>query len=443
MCQKLHAFKSFSILDPDLMTAYVRSLEEGTFETCRARLMFVGHYKVGKTSVVRSLLGLPFVEEHVSTDGIETRTAETEKSLDIIEATDWKQADDSTAEITENEFQNEVVANLKRGVASGTLSRSPFSVKQKQDHKKIPDRSNLSRTNSETAANTFPVTDRDLFHLGNIQLKSEMKNKPEKSFNRRFSMFDFAGQVEFYATHHLFVNRKAVYILVLDTTQSLDMVIESKLSGRFKMREAAVPKTVREFVAYWLKTIHTQSYRNQKVSVAEAVVYPKVVIVLTHKDKIVSQDKDQYIQDYWKSLMKCIDGKVYADNVYTRERFVLDNKNGDPEEIKKLKHALQKIANDQCQWGLRRPVRWLKLESDIHIKARQQNKDYLRVDLVEKLSGRYSMSKELDDFLRYHHEIGDLLYFPHGSHTLAEYVITNPQWLTNVFYTVITAPVHQ
>ena len=260
-------------------------------------------------------------------------------------------------------------------------------------------------------------------------------------------MYDFAGQVEFYATHHLFVNRKAVYILVLDITQSLDTVIESKLSPRFEMgesRDASVPKTVRAFVDYWLKTIHAQTYRNQTASGTEAVVYPKVVIVLTHKDKIVAQDKDQYILDYWKRLLKCIDGKVYASNVYTKEKFVLDNKNGDPEEIGRLKTALLKLAKDQCQWGLSRPVRWLKLESDIHIKSKQQNKDYLRFDLVQKLSGRYSMSKEeLDDFLRYHHEIGDLLYFPHGSSTLAEYVITNPQWLINVFDTVITAQAHQ
>ena len=45
-------------------------------------------------------------------------------------------------------------------------------------------------------------------------------------------MYDFAGQIDFYATHHLFVDRKSVYILVLDITQSLDTVIESTLGGK-------------------------------------------------------------------------------------------------------------------------------------------------------------------------------------------------------------------
>ena len=155
------------------MTAYVRSLEEGTCEPCRARLMFVGHYKVGKTSVVRSLLSLPFVEEHLSTDGIETRMAQTQRSLDIIEATDWKQAEETTAEITEHEFQNEVVTNLKRGTKNAGLSRSPVSVKM--DRKEFAKKTILSRSKSEpvlAASNTFPITERDLYHLGNIQLKS-------------------------------------------------------------------------------------------------------------------------------------------------------------------------------------------------------------------------------------------------------------------------------
>ena len=437
---------SFSISDPNLLNAYVRSLEVGTCESCRARLMFVGHYKVGKTSLVRSLLGLPFLEEHHSTDGIETRIMQTKERLDIVEVEDWQQTGQSTAEITDNEFHNEVAANLKEVSENNVVSHKPLQVKRSFDEKEFGSRSTLnrSRNKSSTSSSTFPITERDLYHLGNIRIKSEeAEGARDRSLKPvRFTMYDFAGQVDFYATHHLFVDRKSVYILVLDITQSLDTVIQSTLGGRLsKAREACVPGTVRDFVDYWLNTVHAQTHKAQATMGTKTIAFPKVVIVLTHKDKIIARDKTEYISNFRQRLLTHMDGKVYSNNVYTGKIFIVDNRNGDNEEFSELKRTLLALANEQCEWRLQRPVRWLKLESDIHLKAQQQNKPYLSLPLVEKLSGRYSMTKkELEDFLRYHHEIGDLLYFPHSKQTVAEYVITNPQWLIDIFYKVITAP---
>ena len=159
------------ISDPNLLNAYVRCLEEGTCESCRARLMFVGHYKVGKTSLVRSLLGLPFVEEHHSTDGIETRIMHTKERLDIVEVEDWEQTGQSTAEITENEFHNEVAANLKEVSENNLVSHKQLQLKRSFDEKEFGSKSTLNRSRSESSTSSaFPITERDLYHLGNIRI---------------------------------------------------------------------------------------------------------------------------------------------------------------------------------------------------------------------------------------------------------------------------------
>ena len=171
----LNVMNSLSIPDPNLLNAYVRCLEEGTCESCRARLMFVGHYKVGKTSLVRSLLGLPFVEEHHSTDGIETRIMQTKDRLDIVEVEDWEQTGQSTAEITDNEFHNEVAANLKEVSESNAISHKSLQPKSSFDEKEFGSKSTLNRSRSESSSSTcstFPITERDLYHLGNIRIKS-------------------------------------------------------------------------------------------------------------------------------------------------------------------------------------------------------------------------------------------------------------------------------
>ena len=51
---------------------YENALKEGTTEVYRTRIMLVGHFAAGKTSVLRSLVNEDFREEHVTTDGVET-----------------------------------------------------------------------------------------------------------------------------------------------------------------------------------------------------------------------------------------------------------------------------------------------------------------------------------------------------------------------------------
>ena len=51
---------------------YEKALKEGTMKVHRARIMLVGHFAAGKTSVLRSLLNEDFRDEHVTTDGVDT-----------------------------------------------------------------------------------------------------------------------------------------------------------------------------------------------------------------------------------------------------------------------------------------------------------------------------------------------------------------------------------
>ena len=51
---------------------YEEACKEGTTEVYRTRIMLVGHFAAGKTSVKRSLLNETFVPEHQATKGVET-----------------------------------------------------------------------------------------------------------------------------------------------------------------------------------------------------------------------------------------------------------------------------------------------------------------------------------------------------------------------------------
>ena len=60
---------------------------------CQSRVMIVGHYGAGKSSLLRCLLKQPIQEEHIPTIGIETenRTKVYEAGADILisKAENW------------------------------------------------------------------------------------------------------------------------------------------------------------------------------------------------------------------------------------------------------------------------------------------------------------------------------------------------------------------
>ena len=58
---------------------YEEACKEGTGKVYRTRIMLVGHFAAGKTSVKRSLLSEPFVQDHLSTEGVET-----EETVNVI-----------------------------------------------------------------------------------------------------------------------------------------------------------------------------------------------------------------------------------------------------------------------------------------------------------------------------------------------------------------------
>ena len=83
-------------------------MKSGSKRSYRARINIIGHSGAGKTSLTRRLLGKSFVEEHNSTDGIETHLIKLDlESAEIRE--DWEEATVDHEEIL-RAFNTEVLA---------------------------------------------------------------------------------------------------------------------------------------------------------------------------------------------------------------------------------------------------------------------------------------------------------------------------------------------
>ena len=62
--------------------AYEKALREGYVNVCRGRVLLIGQDRAGKTSLKKSLMGLPFDPKEQSTEGIEVDPSTFEVDVD-------------------------------------------------------------------------------------------------------------------------------------------------------------------------------------------------------------------------------------------------------------------------------------------------------------------------------------------------------------------------
>ena len=72
--------------------AYKNTLKRGKVKVYRARIMLIGQSRAGKTSLKKSLLGLPFDPKEESAEGF--KTDPTKFEIAIEQATNWKRTDE-------------------------------------------------------------------------------------------------------------------------------------------------------------------------------------------------------------------------------------------------------------------------------------------------------------------------------------------------------------
>ena len=87
--------------------AYERALQDGYVMVYRGRILLIGQDRAGKTSLKKSLLGLPFDSGEQSTEGIEVDPSKCEIGVD--------QAAKDSAHISPADFEKGSLGSYKHG----------------------------------------------------------------------------------------------------------------------------------------------------------------------------------------------------------------------------------------------------------------------------------------------------------------------------------------
>ena len=103
---------------PEAERAFQKAMKSGKVKVYRGRIMLLGQDRAGKTSLKKSLLGLPFDPQEESTVGVEVDRSKCE--LEVDEVQNWMPSKRKTREMSEfeEELARLIVMDLRETKAN-------------------------------------------------------------------------------------------------------------------------------------------------------------------------------------------------------------------------------------------------------------------------------------------------------------------------------------
>ncbi|XP_068689636.1 uncharacterized protein [Montipora foliosa] len=457
--------------------AFQKAMQTGKVKVYRGRIMLLGQDRAGKTSLKKSLLGLPFDPWQESTVGVEVDQSTCE--IEVDQVINWTSSERKKLEEcefgeeiarliakdlaqTEEDKKNETAAelqlvqiqksSLKEEVGDQENLESPSNepkswsyvdqkseiaveVGKSKDEAPV-EKSNELELNIDTTTMPSNVTDLVVRYLQDLRLEDDVKTKEVI-----LSLWDFAGQHLYYAAHSVFLSQRAVYVLVYNLNKNL--LVEAKHSCRQGITEILLDnfnnESNLENLLSWLVSVHSirsvavdshKNLENEKKKLR--YLRPPVIIVGTHADQPFEDVKTTE-----KRIKDRILGKEYAKHVITTY-FAVNNKTENHEGVQKLRQKIMEVLKNEPYMGEEVPLRWFHFEKVVEALVAKSmyhmNLDQL-LPVIKQVC-RIDDEDETTAMLNFYHGLGVIV--KHG-----RTVVLQAQWLIDLFKQLITVPPYE
>ncbi|XP_053389878.1 uncharacterized protein LOC128552843 [Mercenaria mercenaria] len=409
--------------DPYTYILYKRAVEEGTEIDNNIRIMVIGCYGQGKTSLVRKLLQQPS-EGVQTTNGIEVQRCTCSKDgvweTDTLEDLEVESSKRLAKVANAVELETNTVETFKE---FGNEDTSENTDKEEDDSEERNSQSKQEININFPNQNLTP----NLKLFSSELSRSRQKAKASTENDTTLNIWDFGGQFVYYATHQIFHSRKAVYILVFNIAEGLEKEMsDPDFPGR------TCNMTMRDYIRFWVTSVHSFAGNENGEE-------PPIIMVGTHKDQLENDtDTDEVFED----IRKMFDG-TSAINHFLPYQSVVSNKASSDEDIAELRKTIFDAGKKQAN-KLVVPAKWILLEKEL---KKIRNKKIISLDEVLQVDRENGCQVQTDGedktrdqiklFLKYHHALGSFCYF--DDRHLSEYVVLDPQFLIDAFSCIITS----
>ncbi|XP_060083882.1 uncharacterized protein LOC132563138 [Ylistrum balloti] len=388
---------------------FLRSMATKHVQPKYIRLMVVGDVGVGKTSLCLNLIDE--AREAAPTDGINVFI---QNYIVDMKTGKWQKLSDKEIQNVSTKILSTVCRaenkskrrNLPQPATSGETAETEVYL-----------RANKSTRQASDSPPTPPAkrrrSDSDKTRITLKKVNTTGMVRDEDAF---LSIWDFAGDEIYEATHHIFMSPDAVYIIVFNAEACLQD--DRNLDNMYK----------------WQDVIRTYSTNFTRTKTSHKS--PPIILVGSHLDRLGDSDEKRK-----KSKIQLM-GKMKQVSSSTQLYFV-DNTNKHDSSIQRIRDEIVTSAKFQENWNKRIPATWVAI--DIELRMLKQQKRYImRFSEVLDIDKRNEVSiddtEEMKSCLRYMHLTGHILFFENelGS-SVESFIVTHPQWIVDAFRCIIKA----
>ncbi|KAH3725625.1 hypothetical protein DPMN_051473 [Dreissena polymorpha] len=438
-------------LDDKAIKIFFKALQDEEEEVKNIRLMVVGMFGVGKTSLVNNLIK-DFRDKNIippSTEGIDLHRCQ------VMEDGDWCLDTKYKSQKYKNRMESafkKIPLNTNSATASTdyTDSIEGLPVKEQIDAD-VPDKQ--IQTEPEQMNNIRNYTDqheKDEFVqncLTFVQKINDNKDEPLKDSNVPLqrketeitvSEWDFAGQTLYYSTHQFFLNQRSIYLVLMDMTKGLHDKVK-ELDGSGIWCGLVDECTFLDIFKFWLNAIHM--YSGYKSTTGE--IKHTVILVGTRKDQMAGNDQDKENTKnryFYEALLSFERNSPVLNHIY-KKMFLVNNLSPTDPAFAELREEIKRLSENQDYWGKDKyPFRWIHMEQSLD-KMRDEGQQLVHMDKIEEVNlskqHQFRLSEdELLVFLEVQHRQGNILFF--NTPELKRLVVLAPQWIIEAFKCFVT-----
>ena len=412
----------------------------------QSRCQLVGQGRSGKTATGRAFSGQDFIETE-STIGVSLSMLEVEKvNLNVDHGGEWTtitdgshvmSAEDAVARCAVELFQGKQSLDVKESLDAAAMapievasmvemlapsvndSEAQREVSHQVKHERDAQKQELKSkepTVIKKAAARVPVDKEAVIRKMNMALEGTPLKARQESL--RLSLWDCAGQENFYMLLHLYLFRYCIYPLLFN--------MEWVLPGAPEREECL------KFLTFWLGAISMHAVDPKDGSIAP------ILLIGTHKDKVphpeqheaISKLLDDKFQAHpaWSTVQRNKEGTVKTGRGILWFFPVDNTRGGEDPSIQAAKRCVLECVGKEKYVKAKVPYAWLSVFEVLQ----KESKSCMELDKVLKICADCGMqgtvAKGLEEemlmMLKYFTEMGLLMH--HRDAMLRHLVILNP-----------------
>jgi len=245
---------------------------------------------------------------------------------------------------------------------------------------------------------------------------NENEEKKDKDDYVEYSTWDFAGQNDYYNTHHYFLSNRSIFLVLYRMDKGIKGL---------------------ESLDFWLKSL--SSHLNQNYCDKNGKPFYSIIIIGTFLDSIVinqNNDKDSIVngQNEDKNLRQTKIMEIYDKNGLKSPPFYFEVSCSTLENIDELREIIFNISLSHSYMGEKIPIGYLSIEKSIYeLRKLNQNHPIIEIqDLIDHVQSQYQSQFDIEFTkrgLRLLHEWGSCIYFDKPIE-LSNIVVLDPQHFT-------------